>query len=957
MKKTLLFLVLVVFTQVATLGQQSLLFTGSTATYASVANNAALNVAAGESATIITWVKTTYSAGIQVFLAKRLNAAGPGYEFFQLNGFLAVNCTHTNGSSSGLPGGSKYRINDGKWHQLAFVVDNDGGNYYMYVDGKLDVKKAMVSTSGISNTDKLYVGIRGNLAMPTNGAIDEVRIYNKALTPAELLIDMAATVTAETPGLKAAWNFEEGAGTQAADVKGVCTASLAGAPVWETLSTPGAQVITMNGPITIAKGAPAFSPATSTSPMPIQYTSSNPEVAVVTDGEIKVVGQGTSTLTATQQANLFYAAAEPVAQLLTVSKTVVTFGFPLSSNAVIQRDKPVLITGTAEPGDVLTVILDGESKSVSVDASGNWTVEFAAKPAKNTAFTLSAEGANSQLTTLTNLLCGDVWVASGQSNMLMPIGPGYSLGGITNYSSVVAAANYPAIRFIQPVDLWQQASTPQSKLSTSSNGWTVCSSSTAAGYSAVAYFFARQIHLDQNIPIGIIQNAIGGTRVEAWTPLAALQSVPEYTSWYTKATTTSLPSGQVYDRKNFPAANFNGMLAPYTRNPVKGIIWYQGEENLGIDGIPATNEYGAKMKATIQGWRAAWGISDLPVIFTELANYKYSAMYSVLGSSREALPRFIAQQQKATQLPGVYGITITDVSNYNDIHPTEKATVGIRMGNTALGYVYGKDIVPTAATFKEMKSEGSALRVSFNNAKGFRLSTGTSITEFKIAGPDKVFKTAIAVIDGNDILLSEATIQQPVAVKFAWDENSNPNLINGSNSPTARFADSLKVNRISFEALPLLLTPGMPDLPLQATATSGAPVVFASSNSDVAEIVNGNQLRMKSVGTAVITASEPGSTVYAAALPVQQEISVIYSGLAAIDAANIHIQTIGNRTFIVLKGLMSDTVVEVRSADGKLVMSRKAGSETCKLEFENLFGVHILTCTDQHKQQQLKFIP
>lgn len=957
MKKTLLFLFLLAFTFVSALAQQSLMFRGSTATYATVADNPALNVAAGQSATIIIWVKTTYSAGIQVFLAKRLNAAGPGYEFFQLNGFLAVNCTHTNGSSSGLPGGSKYRINDGKWHQLAFVVDNAGGNYYMYVDGKLEVKKALVSTSGISNTDKLYVGIRGNLQMPTNGAIDEVRIYNKALTPAELLVDMAATVTAGTSGLAAAWNFEEGAGAQAADVKGVCTASLVGTPEWEVLGTPGSQVITMNGPISVAKGAPGFSPATSTSPMPIQYTSSNPEVAVVVDGEIKVVGQGTSTLTARQQANLFYAASEPVTQTLTVSKTLVSFGFPLTSNAVIQRDRPIRVTGTAEPDDELTVVLDGESKSVTVDAAGNWTVEFAAKPAKNSPFTLSAEGAGSELATLTNLLCGDVWVASGQSNMLMPVGPGYSLGGIADYSSVVAAANYPAIRFIQPVDLWQQASAPQSKLSTSGNGWTVCSPSTVAGYSAVAYFFARQIHLDRNIPIGIIQNAIGGTRVEAWTPLAALQSIPEYASWYTKAISTTLPSAQVYDRKNFPAANFNGMLAPYTRYPVKGIIWYQGEENLGIDGIPATNEYGNKMKATIQGWRAAWGIADLPVIFTELANYKYSAMYSVLGGSREALPRFIAQQQKATQLPGVYGITISDVSNYNDIHPTEKATVGIRMGNTALGYVYGKDIVPTAATFKEMKNDGSRLRVSFNNAKGFRLSTGTSITEFKIAGPDKVFKAATAVIDGDDILLSEATIQQPVAVKFAWDENSNPNLVNGSNSPTARFTDSLKVNRISFETLPQLLTPGMPDVTLQATATSGAQVVFTSSNPEVAEIVNGNRLRIKLIGTAVITASEPGSTVYAAALPVRQEISVIYSGLAAIGAENIHIQPVGNRTFIVLNGLLPDTVVEVRSADGKLVMSRKAGSESCKLEFENLSGLHILKLTDKHRRQQLKFIP
>ncbi len=136
--------------------------------------------------------------------------------------------------------------------------------------------------------------------------------------------------------------------------------------------------------------------------------------------------------------------------------------------------------------------------------------------------------------------------------------------------------------------------------------------------------------MDQNVPIGIIQNAIGGTRIEAWTPLSALQSTTEYASWYTKATTTTLPANQVYDRKNFPTANFNGMLAPYTKNPVKGIIWYQGEENLGMDGSVAIPQYGNKFKATINAWRNVWGISDLPVLFVELANFQYSKNYSNL---------------------------------------------------------------------------------------------------------------------------------------------------------------------------------------------------------------------------------------------------------------------------------------------------------------------------------------
>lgn len=602
-----------------------------------------------------------------------------------------------------------------------------------------------------------------------NGAMDEVRIYKKALSQAELLDDMATNVTSDTPYLVAAWNFEEGSGTKAADIKGVSPATLYGTLTWQTLNTKTTQVITMNGPINMAYGSPDFSPASSTSSMPIKYSTSDVSVASIVDEQIHIVAKGTCSITASQEENLFYAKANSVTQILNITNTLITFNLPFTNNAVIQRDHPIFISGTADPNDVLTITLDDETKTANVDVNGKWSCTFSAKAAKNTAFSLTAVGTNSQSITLSNLLLGDVWVASGQSNMLMPIGPGYSLNGIDNYTTVVATANYPKIRFIQPIDLWQQASTPQTNLLTSSNGWTVCSPSTAGGYSAVAYFFAKQIHTDQNIPIGIIQNAVGGTRIEAWTPLSGLQSITEYASWFTKATTTTLPAGQVYDRKNFPTANFNGMLAPYTKNPVKGIIWYQGEENLGMDGTNAISQYGNKFKATINAWRNAWGISDLPVFFVELANFQYSKNYSNLGGSREALPQFIVEQQKASELPAVHGVTISDVSNYTNIHPTEKATVGIRLGNAALGYVYAKNIVPKAATFKEMRSDGKALRISFHNNYGFFIKSGTALNEFKIAGTDNIFKNATAVINANDIIVNEPSVTEPLSVKFAWD--------------------------------------------------------------------------------------------------------------------------------------------------------------------------------------------
>lgn len=924
--------------------QKSIVFPNNASTYASVADNSSLNIDANQSFSITAWVKTTATAN-QLFIAKRLAAKGSGYELWQLNGYFAVNCTHTNGSSSGLPGGSKYKINDGKWHQIAFVVDVQKNLYFMYVDGKVDVSKVLVSTTGCSNTDKLYIGLRGTLDMPMNGAMDEVRIYKRALSQAEIAADMATQVTTDTPSLAAAWNFEEGAGTQAADIKGISPATLYGTPTWQTLSTKSTQTITMNGPINVAFGNPDFSPATSTSPMAVEYSTSDASVASVVDGQIHIVAKGTCNITALQPENLFYATANSVTQTLNVTSTLITFNLPFTNNAVIQRDKPVLVSGTADPNDVLTVTLDDESKTANVDANGKWSCTFTAKAAKNTAFTLSAVGANSQSATLSNLLCGDVWVASGQSNMLMPVGPGYSLGGIANYSTVIAAANYPQIRFIQPVDLWQQASTPQANLLTSSNGWTVCSPSTAGGYSAVAYFFAKQIHVDQNVPIGIIQNAIGGTRIEAWTPLSALQSTTEYASWYTKATTTTLPANQVYDRKNFPTANFNGMLAPYTKNPVKGIIWYQGEENLGMDGSVAIPQYGNKFKATINAWRNVWGISDLPVLFVELANFQYSKNYSNLGGSREALPQFIAQQQKAAELPGVHGVTITDISNYTDIHPNEKASVGIRLGNAALSYVYAKNIVPKAATFKEMRSEGNALRVSFHNNSGFNIKSGTVLNEFKIAGSDNIYKNATAIISENDILVSEVTITEPLSVKFAWDEDAKPNLFNGSQSPASRFFKSLKANRITFNSLPGELNVDQTEIQLQATALSGLPVTFASSNPEVAS-VEGNVLKIKAVGSVVITASEKGNTEYAAAPDVQQNIQVVsQTGIETNNINSVKV-TLLNNNMLRIEGLEGKTNITLLNQKGQIVITSYSNENVCNLKVDKIpVGTYIVSVT------------
>lgn len=957
MRKLYLFLFLVSFLHLTVSSQNALGFPNSIASYASVPDNAALNLSANQSFTVTTWVKTASLAN-QLLICKRLNGAGAGYELWQLNGYLAVNCTHTNGTSSGLPGGSKYKINDDKWHHLAFEVDIATNAYYLYVDGKLEVTKALTSTSGITNAQALLMGVRSGtpFTMPLSGALDEIRIYNKALTSAELIADMSEVVTSTTSNLLAAWNCNEGSGSTLTDIKSTNPATITGTVTWPVTSVLSPQAITFAGPINLALGSADISPATSSSPMSILYTTTEPAVASIVNGKIHAVAKGNCTITANQLANLFYSAAPSVSQTLNVTKTAITFNLPYTDHAVIQRDKPIVVYGTADKNDVLTITLDGIVQNATVDATGKWSCIFPAKEAKSTAFTLSAEGLNSQLTTLTDLLCGDVWVAAGQSNMLMPIGPGYSLGGVNNYSAVIAAANYPNIRFIQPVDLWQQATTPQTALLTASNGWTVCSPSTASGYSAVAYFFAKQIHLDQSVPVGIIQAAVGGTRIEAWTPLEGLQSIPEYASFYTKATTTTMETGQTYNRKNFPTVNYNGMMAPFTHNPIKGIIWYQGEENLGMD-TPALN-YSNKFKASIQSWRNAWSDQNLPVYYTELANYSWSTWKngSLTIPSREHHPKFIVEMRKTTALPNVNGVTISDVSNYTDIHPKDKAPVGIRLGNLALAQTYGKNIVPTAATFKEMRSDGSALRITFNNNTGFKLKTGSSINEFKIAGADKVFKTAIAVLSGNDVLVSEPTILRPLYVNFAWDENSNPNLFNGSDSPTSRFSDSLMVNTINFTAIQVPLTTASDDIELIATASSGLSVVFSSSNTDVAQIVNG-KLHIVGEGSTTITASENGNTIFGAASMISQTISV--SGLSDVSYIVSQALTIfpnPAKESVTIHPVATGDTIQLLNTAGKVISSMLAMSNKTELNLSKISsGTYFISVKSDEATKFVKF--
>ncbi|MDE3142866.1 MAG: hypothetical protein KGL19_01845, partial [Bacteroidota bacterium] len=316
-----------------------------------------------------------------------------------------------------------------------------------------------------------------------------------------------------------------------------------------------------------------------------------------------------------------------------------------ADNMVLQREKPIHIWGKGIPNKNVTIIFSNRSKSTQIGYDSVWSIYFSKRKANAQPQTISVISENEKIE-VQNILIGDVWFAAGQSNMEFIIGKN-SYGSLPNRDSIIANAYSHLLRF--DVAKKEQSLWP---LYTTRAIWTVCSSSTISNYSAVAYFFAKKLQRELHIPIGIIVAAIGGTQLEAWTPLEGLKNAHEFTAaLHLNDTATKLPL-DYYHHKNFPSGNYNAMVAPYTKLPVKGIIWYQGEENFYMDYL--TNQrfvYGKKFKAFIQSWRNAWNDNSLPFYFTELANYKWTNHGDKRIKSREDFPIFKCEQKKALSLP------------------------------------------------------------------------------------------------------------------------------------------------------------------------------------------------------------------------------------------------------------------------------------------------------------------
>ena len=426
--------------------------------------------------------------------------------------------------------------------------------------------------------------------------------------------------------------------------------------------------------------------------------------------------------------------------LLTATAATAEVQLPkiFASHMVMQRDTAQRVWGTADPGEKVTVSFGNHQSKTTADDAGNWLAKLPPLKADGKQHKLTVEGSNKIV--LEDILVGDVWIGSGQSNME------WKLSKTDNAKEFIAAAKHPNIRLFHIPKLKTQKPAQDVKAS-----WKTCTPENIPNFSAVLYHFGKNIQQDQQIPIGLINSSWGGSPIEPWT-------------------VTSKSSGKMY----------NGMIAPIIQFPVTGTIWYQGETNvINKNGLA----YYDKKKDLIEGWRNAFQNKDMPFYFVQIAPW---------GNARYAtgeLPALWEAQCATLKLPHTGMAVTTDlVSNLKDIHPRNKHDVGDRLSRWALAKHYGKkNLVYSGPLYKAMKTEGKSIRISFAHADSLKSRDGNPLSEFTIAGADGKFVDAVAKIDGKSVLVSAATITAPTQVRFGWHRSTNPNLVNAEGLPASPF--------------------------------------------------------------------------------------------------------------------------------------------------------------------------
>jgi sialate O-acetylesterase len=451
----------------------------------------------------------------------------------------------------------------------------------------------------------------------------------------------------------------------------------------------------------------------------------------------------------------------------------VTLPSVIGDHMMLQRDAEVRIWGWAEPGEAVTVTFAGQEAQAQADADGHWSVMLDAMPASAEGRGLVIQGENR--IELTDILVGEVWVASGQSNME------WNVHNSANPQEEIANADHPGIR------MWTARRTVAGEPQRDVPGqWQVCSPQTVGGFSAVGYYFARELYQRLDVPVGILHSSWGGTPSEAWTSREKLE-----------ATDAAGPILERFDAGNGPAANhphapaglFNGMIAPILPYTIQGAIWYQGESNAS-----RAEQYASIFPAMIHDWREHWGQGEFPFLFVQLANFM---AYDDQPTDTDWSHLRDAQLHTLRTVPHTGMATIIDIGEANDIHPRNKQDVGLRLALWALADTYGEDVVKSGpvyigAVFDQVEGR-DGITVGFRTyGSELALRDGETPSGFTIAGEDGQFVPALATHDPEGdpgaVFVWSPDVPNPRHVRYAWKNNpEDANLVNEEGLPASPF--------------------------------------------------------------------------------------------------------------------------------------------------------------------------
>lgn len=442
----------------------------------------------------------------------------------------------------------------------------------------------------------------------------------------------------------------------------------------------------------------------------------------------------------------------------------------LGNNMVLQRNAPVPVWGTASPGEKVTIKFNKQTKTTIADAAGKWMVKLDAMPASAKPSTLTISGTNT--VQLENILVGEVWLCSGQSNMQYEM----------RKNSKVKKPDTSTAN--SPVDELDHAHNLQIRifLTTQKNllkpdsthsGWSVAEDSALRAFSAAGYFFAKNLQHDLKVPVGIISSAVSGSRIEPWVSKEGFDAIP-----YFKANNIKIDGD--------PGKFYAKMIEPVAPFALKGFLWYQGESNCFLG---ETISYTYKMEALINNWRKLWGAKTLPFYYVQIAPYYYTQGKGPVTYTPFTEPELREAQAVALQIPHTGMIITTDLNDdLKNIHPPFKWEIGRRLELQALANTYKQQVVFSGPVYKSMKINGDRIILEFDHVgAGLVSHDGKPLTDFTIAGADGDFVAATATIKRNTVEVSAQSVVKPVAARFAWSEAAQPNFYNKDGLPAAPF--------------------------------------------------------------------------------------------------------------------------------------------------------------------------